>query len=84
MPNEPQLRLLVLLRWADVRPLFRFYNLQFDYLVGKDEAGLVEKELSTAVFGSGQIFVRLYSRQVTNPTNPENIKIATSTPIKAI
>ena len=64
--------------------LFRFYNLQFDYLVCKDEAGLVEKELSTAVFGSGRIFVRWYSRQVTNPTNPENIKIATSTPIKAI
>ena len=58
MPNEPQLRLLVLLRWVEVRMLFRFYNLQFDYLVCKDEAGLVEKELSTVVFGSGRIFVR--------------------------
>ena len=56
MPNEPQLRLLVLLRWADIRLLFRFYNLQFDYLVCKDEADLVEKELSTAVSGSGRIF----------------------------
>ena len=84
MPNEPQLRFLVLLRWAHTRLHFIFRNLQFNYLVGKDEAGLAAKELSTAVFGSGRISVRWYSRQVTNPTNPEKIKIATSTPATAI
>ena len=84
MPNEPQLRLLLLLHWAYTRLQFISRNLQFDYLVGKDGIDLVERELSTTVFGSEWIFVRWYNRQVTRPTNPEKIKIATSTPIKAI